>query len=1421
MPGEENEPELASEESTMEKLAKIMLQQQQDMADQKETIRLLTKLVENSGKSGSVVVTNGVSLETIEKRLRMFSYDPDEGFTAEKWFSRYESIFSVDLKDTSEEERARVVMRHVDDKAYNRIADDIRPRTVGDLKFDEVVKVMKKLFGEKKSIFEKRLDLFKLSMAKSHCTELREFAGVMNKAFEEAQIKEMTPDQMKAIMFLTAIDLPRFTPTLFHVMNQAKSDTDLSLDTLLEVADRFQTVQHDSLAVANQTQVNLIGREGQRKWRGRKTPGSVETSQCTGCGRKGHSREKCPHSESECYNCGKKGHLANVCKSKTTTQQSRKQRKPAAYRVALEEKGQQADIQVEMDGKVVKMRLDTGSDLTLISERTWSRIGKPPCGPTDAFPLCANSTVLQLKGKCNVSLKVNGITAYGGVYVTNEDVNLLGEDFRELFFDLVPKRKDSTVPHVRAVREQNTEYCKKVQNEYPEICEEGLGRCTKMKAELCLKEGANPVFCHRRDVPIAMLPKVETEIERLEKLGVIEKVDYIEWAAPILVVPKANGGCRVCVDFSTGLNRALESHNHPLPLMSDIFAKLEGCTVFTQIDLADAYLQIEMAEESKRFLGVSTHKGIYRYTRLPFGVSAAPGIFQKCMDTMLSGCENAQAYLDDIIIGGKDKKEHDANLDKVLMRIRDFGFRIKPEKCSFGMHAIRYLGFVLDKNGRRPDPKKIKAVMDMPEPVDQPSLRSFLGMVSYYGQFIDGMHKLRAPLDELLKKDVTWVWTSECARVFKEMKSILSSDLNLIHFDPNEEIVMAADASEKGIGAVLMHKVNGRLRPVAHAARALKPAERRYSKIEKEGLGLVFGVKKFHRYLFGRNFTMQTDHKPLLSIFGSKSGVPVHTAKRLFHWCTILLNYSFRIEYVGTNSFAYADALSRLIAQSRTEETDEDEHMKEIEAEEAVDTVFCNSVRLLPISARQIKESSERDPMLQRVREYHLSRWPDAKVIRKTEDVQLLRFFHRRNELSLVDDCLMVSNRVVIPLELQQRVLKVLHGGHPGIVRMKALARGVCYWTRIDEDIESLVKSCDQCQSAAKMPVKVPLEPWRPATEPWERVHIDYAGPVDGQYLLVIVDSFSKWPEVVITSTMTTSATLRILTESFARNGNPKTLVSDNGPQFVSDAFKQFCESRGIIRMNTPPYHPSSNGQAERYVDTVKRGLQKLKSEKPLHEALQIVLSSYRSTPNRQCGGKTPSEMFMGRRVRTEVDLLRPNVNVLKEGRDETSLMKDQYDRKHGAKPRKFKIGDLVMYGMHVPPNGFKWCKGEVTSKIGKVMYSVKLEQREVRAHANQLRLYGVDTVSEKEFCETDYSMLPFVERVEPVDAEKTSAAVQSQGATPPPSPIQPAVKLNAADVKKNQVTMKPSPSRERPQRIKRPTKKLVMDPTKKSYVFE
>ena len=430
-------------------------------------------------------------------------------------------------------------------------------------------------------------------------------------------------------------------------------------------------------------------------------------------------------------------------------------------------------------------------------------------------------------------------------------------------------------------------------------------------------------------------------------------------------------------------------------------------------------------------------------------------------------------------------------------------------------------------------------------------------------------------------------------------------------------------------------------------------------------------------------------------------------------------------------------------------------------------------------------------------------------MIKKESDgAKILPFFLKRNELSLVDDCVMVNNRVVIPEKLRLEVLKVLHVGHPGMVRMKALSRGVCYWNGLDKDIEATVKSCEQCQSASKMPVKVPLEPWRPAMEPWERVHIDYAGPVNGQYLLVIVDSFSKWPEVVLTNTMTASTTLKILSESFARNGNPKTLVSDNGPQFVSDAFKAFCEARGIERMNTPPYHPSSNGQAERFVDTVKRGLKKMNGDVPLHEALQTVLSAYRRTPNVQCDGKTPSELFLGRKVRTTVDLINPSVNRVDGSSDKMQAMKRQYDLKHGTRSKKFKIGDKVFYGMKVPPNGFKWCVGTVTSKIGKVMYEVQLELRKIRAHANQLRLCEIEDPREREVVvEMPHELLTFVERNEVNETPVMDTYV---------SPI----KLNVSQQKQAAV-VQPSSEPSRPRRMRNPPKKIVMDPRKKTYSFD
>ncbi|XP_055633465.1 uncharacterized protein K02A2.6-like [Toxorhynchites rutilus septentrionalis] len=230
-------------------------------------------------------------------------------------------------------------------------------------------------------------------------------------------------------------------------------------------------------------------------------------------------------------------------------------------------------------------------------------------------------------------------------------------------------------------------------------------------------------------------------------------------------------------------------------------------------------------------------------------------------------------------------------------------------------------------------------------------------------------------------------------------------------------------------------------------------------------------------------------------------------------------------------------------------------------------------------------------------------------------------FFSRREGLQVSQDCVTFCDRVVFPERFRKRIIRQLHRGHPGIGRMKSLARSPTS-PNIDDDVESR----------------------SPTSKPWDRVHIDYAGPVDGYYYLVVVDAYSKWPEIFRTRTTTTTVTLEILQETIARYGNPHSLVSDNGTQFVSSRFKQFCKENGIQHLTTTPYHPQSNGQAERFVDALKRGLKKLvEGEKAvMFQDLQTFLSVYRSTPNRSIDGKTPAHLFLGRPLRMTLDVLKP-----------------------------------------------------------------------------------------------------------------------------------------------------------------------------------
>ena len=215
-------------------------------------------------------------------------------------------------------------------------------------------------------------------------------------------------------------------------------------------------------------------------------------------------------------------------------------------------------------------------------------------------------------------------------------------------------------------------------------------------------------------MPYAVLPLVDQELKRLEEMKVIIPVTYSRWAAPIMVVKKADDSIRLCADFSTGLNATLEDHQYPLPTPDDLYTIINGGTCFAKLNLTEAYLQVEVAATSRELHTINTHRGLFQFSRLPFGVKTAPAIFQQIVDTMLTGVEGTAAYLDDIIIVGQSNQELIERISRVLTCIQDFGFQLRPEKCHFYLPSIKYLAFILDCQGRRPDPANVAAIQHMP-----------------------------------------------------------------------------------------------------------------------------------------------------------------------------------------------------------------------------------------------------------------------------------------------------------------------------------------------------------------------------------------------------------------------------------------------------------------------------------------------------------------------------------------------------------------------------------------------------------------------------------------------------------------------------------------------------------------------------------
>lgn len=525
---------------------------------------------------------------------------------------------------------------------------------------------------------------------------------------------------------------------------------------------------------------------------------------CYRCGGK-HLASKCTlNKETVCRCCGVKGHLQRVCMRRSKATMNSLGEILCIQSEHQEHRGK-FFATVIVNEIPVHFEIDSGAAVTIVSKRF---VG-------EHFPdVLLKRSKLQLITFCKTTIPVVGYVevqvAYKNykkilhMYVSDTERDpLLGREWiRQLDVQLINTvftLAASTENELNAILQQYTKSLDPVDTSIKTI-----------QARFILKEDTRPVFLKSRKVPFKLMPMVEQEIERLVAEGILEKTNTSTWAMPIVPVLKKDNTVRLCGDFSVTLNKHLIVDEHPLPTIDELFYSLAGGEKFSKIDLKQAYLQMQVHANERELLTLNTHKGLYKCSRLMYGVASAPAIWQREIENVLAGIPGVSVFLDDIKVTGPNDQVHLERLKEVLTRLGNYNIRINVDKSEFLQSSIHYCGYYIDKTGVHKEKTKMEAIERMPRPTNVSELRAFLGMINYYGRFIRNLRTILTPLHTLLQKnegkEVPFLWTSACDKAFLIAKKAFMSNEVLAFYNPKLPLIVACDASSYGVGAVLSQK---------------------------------------------------------------------------------------------------------------------------------------------------------------------------------------------------------------------------------------------------------------------------------------------------------------------------------------------------------------------------------------------------------------------------------------------------------------------------------------------------------------------------------------------------------------------------------------------------------------------------------------